>query len=323
MIDKLELRVPESVPRRTANWREYPVRRAKRGSPYAQTLDADRLALRIHYDFGVPVAKEKRHWKLDFTPTRLFTAEDLLSRLTWLFKMTREQALSVQIARIDFAADVNGVTVEWFRRHSRVKRKRKSQSYEVCKAESSKGSVTSVVFGKRTDLYRIYDRVAEKQARGADVLYAGMLSGDPVPTITRVERQCSGRSIPKDLLTLGGLFEHAAETDPFPNLVCRKTDAEYVSTEEWRPQQWLMSVGLATVVKQLGEATVRARLNRKGNAKRVFSKYSGLLRDGSPGVTKDRLREIYRITTIKQLNLPTTGPDGEISYPAGGVVYLL
>lgn len=325
MIDKLELLVPEDVPRRTANWREYPVRPAKRGSPYAHTLDADRqLALRIHHNFRDPVAKEKRHWKLDFTDTRLHTAADLLSRLTWLFKMTGQQAPSVRIARIDFTADVFGVPVEWFKQHSRVKRKRSQESYEVCKTESSKGFVTSVVFGKRSDLYRIYDRVDEKQARGAEVLYNGILSSDPVPTITRVERQRSGKAIPKDLSTLRGLFEHAAETDPFPNLICRETDDGYVSSEEWRPQQWLMSVGLATVVNQLGEAIVRARLNRAGgNAERIFEKYSGLLRSDSSGVTVARLREIYRNGTIKQLNLPTTGPAGEIRYPAGGPMHLL
>ena len=213
--------------------------------------------------------------------------------------------------------------MEWFRQHSRVKRKRKPQSYEVCKTESSKGYVTSVVFGKRPDLYRIYDRVAEKRERGAEVLYDGMFSGAPVPTVTRVERQCSGRAIPKDLATLGGLFDHAAATDPFPGLLCRETEDECVSTEDWPPQKWLMSVGLATVVKQLGEATVRTRLNRTGNANRFFSRYSDLLRADSAGVTADRLREIYRNGTMKQLNLPVLGPDGKVRHPWGGLLFTL
>jgi hypothetical protein len=320
MIDRLEVLVPEDVPKRTEEWRKHRVRPANRSSVYAHTLDADfQLALRVHYDFRVPKARASRHFKIDFTDTRLLSAEDFLWRLAQLFQIRREDALLFRIARIDFAADVQDVPVEWFRKHSRVKRKRKPQSYEVCKTESSKGSVTSVVFGKRPDLYRIYDRVAEKQERRVEILYSGMYSGAPVPTVTRVERQCSGRAIPKDLSTLGGLFEHAAAADPFPGLVCTETKDAHVSTEDWNPQKWLMSVGLATAVKQFGEATVRARLNRAGgNANRLFSQYSELLRADRAGVTADRLREIYRNGTLKQLNLAVLGPDGKVSQPWGG-----
>jgi hypothetical protein len=319
MIDRLEVLVPEDVPKRTENWRIQRVRHAQGNSPYAHTLDEGlRLALRVHYDFRVPVAKEKRHLKVDFTDTRLLSAEDLLWRLTWMFRIEEQQAYSFHVARIDFAADVQGVPVEWFRQHCLVKRKRKPQSYEVWKKETSKGAVTSVVFGKRPDFYRIYDRIAEKLERGADVLYRGMNMGAPVPIITRVERQCTGRAIPKNLATLGGLFENAATADPFPALLCRDTDDGPLAADDWPPQKWLMSVGLATVVKELGEATVRARLNRTGNAKRLFDRYSDLLHADSPGVTVDRLREIYRKGTIRQLNFACVGPDGVISYPAGG-----
>ena len=219
MIDRLEVLVPEDAPKRTEVWRRQRLQPAKRSSVYAHTLDADfQLALRVHLNFRVPIAKERRHLKIDFTDTRLLSADDFLWRLAQLFQVRREEALRFRIARIDFTADAYGVPVEWFRQHSRVKRKRKPQSYEVCKKESSKGYVTSVVFGKRPDLYRIYDRIAEKDERGADVLYDGMFSGSPVPIVTRVERQCSGRAIPKDLSTLGGLFEHAGAADPFPGV---------------------------------------------------------------------------------------------------------
>jgi hypothetical protein len=70
--------------------------------------------------------------------------------------------------------------------------------------------------------------------------------------------------------------------------------------------------------KDLGEAVVRARLNQSGNASRFFEKYSDLLRIDSPGATEERLRDIYRVGTIAQLNIPRPGPDGKIGYPAGG-----
>lgn len=122
---------------------------------------------------------------------------------------------------------------------------------------------------------------------------------------------------------MGELFEHGADLNPFPNLACRKTEVKSVSTEDWKPQQWLMSLGLASAVQELGEAVVRARLNQTGNAKRIFEKYSDLLHIDSPGVTEEDLRDIYRKGTIRQLNIPRTGTDGKIHYPAGGVVLLL
>jgi hypothetical protein len=325
MIDKLEILVPESVPVRSESWRERNIRPAKVGLPYSFTLDVDKqFALRIHFNHRTSVAKDKRHRKVDFTDTRLLSAWDVLWRLTKFFQIKEEQALSLRVARIDFAADVYGVPMEWFKRHCRVKAKRKPQSYETSKVESSKGAVTSLVFGKRPDLYRVYDRVAEKRERGADILYAGMFSGAPTPIVTRVERQCSGKAIPQQLSTLGGLFKHGADADPFPGLICTPTSADGLADDDWSPQKWLMNVGLATVVKEIGEATVRARLNRAGgNARRIFEKYSQLLRSDSPGVTVEQLREVYRNGTIRQLNLPVEELDGVTRYPQGGRTFTL
>lgn len=102
MIDRLELIVPDDVPKRTENWHVQRMRHAKGNSIYAHTLDeSQQLALRVHYDFRVPIAKERRHVKVDFTDTRLLSAEDLLLRLRWMFRIGSEQALSFRVARID------------------------------------------------------------------------------------------------------------------------------------------------------------------------------------------------------------------------------
>jgi hypothetical protein len=88
MIDRIELRIPLDVPKRTKNWAKLPVHPAKLGFPYATTLDADfALALRVHYNHRVPIAKDKMHLKVDFTDTRLLSAEDLLWRLKFLFEI--------------------------------------------------------------------------------------------------------------------------------------------------------------------------------------------------------------------------------------------
>jgi hypothetical protein len=306
-------------------WRELELRPAKVGLPYSTTLNADeQFSLRIHYGHRMPTAKEARHSKVDFTDTRLLSADDLLMRLTSLFRVSREQAMSFRVVRIDFTADVYGVPVEWFRQHCRVKRKRKPRSYEVSESETSRGAMTSVIFGKRPDLYRIYDRVAALSEVKRDALFGSGTSSVPLPVVTRVERQCNGKAIPRDLSTLGGLFEHAAEVDPFPALVCRQTNTDRIASDNWPPQRRLMKLGLAAAVQELGEATVRARLNRTGgNAKRIFDRYSDLLRSVSAGVTVAELRDQYRRRTIRQLNWPVVGVDGKLTYPAGGLTLTL
>ncbi len=161
--------------------------------------------------------------------------------------------------------------------------------------------------------------MAEKLAHSKDILQAGLATGASAPIVTRVERQCTGKAIPKNLSTLGGLIEHAADADPLPALVCSQTGTDRIAHDNWPPRKWLMSLGLAAAVRDFGEAEVRARLNRSGgNAKRVFDNYSDLLLCDSVGVTEAQLRDEYRRGTIRQLNVPVEGPDGEITYPAGG-----
>ena len=319
MIDKLELLVPGGVPKRHNEWQKYPVKPAKIGLPYLFTLDADHI--KVHYGHRLPIPKEKRHFRVEFVHTRVLCAEDLLWGLKSLFQIDQEEAMSLPVARIDFAVDVFDVPVEWFNRNCRVKGKKKVRSYEGQKKEASTGALRSLQFGSNhSDLYRIYDRISEGLGRRVEELLEWKRSAYPLPIITRVERQCCGSGVPDNLKTLGGVFKQASEADPFPKLECTQTGSDPIAVESWTPQQWLMNVGLAAVVKELGLATVRARLNRTGggNAKRIFDKYSDLLRSDSPGVSADFLRERYRKRTIRQLNLPIRGPDGKIRYPMGG-----
>jgi len=72
-------------------------------------------------------------------------------------------------------------------------------------------------------------------------------------------------------------------------------------------------------VRVLGEPAVRRHLNHSGgNAKRYFDRYSDFLCEKTEGVTSKQLRELYRASTVYQLNRPT-----ERGYPRGGLVMSL
>jgi hypothetical protein len=326
MIDRLELSVPAHFPRNPAFWSKHRPKPASPKLPYETTIDARRSCdLSVHYGHRTHIPAGRRHYKLDFTSTRLLTVDDLISRISSVFALSREQALALKVTRIDFAVDVADIPVQWFKESCRVRHKSKSGTYDTMKSETAKGT-TTVSFGGRPDLYRIYNKIAEKRQRGEEILYTGMFTGGPVPVVTRIERQCNGRAVPKDLATLGALIDHGGKCDPFQNLVCTVGAKTIPCTEDWLPQRWLMNLGLACAVQRFGEASVRSRLNRTGNgnnAQRVFSKYSELRIDAGTGISREQLCELYRASTIRQFNRPKTEEDGSITYPQGGRVFKL
>jgi hypothetical protein len=269
----------------------------------------------------VPTPSSRRHYKLDFTDTHLLSAHDIVWKICSVFQISPEQTLTLKVARIDFTADTSGTPVQWFKEHCRVLKKRGSEDYESVKTATNRG-ITTITFGKSPDLYRIYNRIAEKRERKEEVLYPGMHTGAPVPVITRIERECRGRKIPAEVHTLSRLFDNAEDFDPFQNLVLTP-GGRSSATDDWDPKRWLMNLGLAYAVQQLGEAAVRSRLNRDRNAHRFFPKYTELLQAGLPGPTREHLRNSYRNSTVLQLNQPRPGPDGELVYPAGGPVWTL
>jgi len=142
----------------------------------------------------------------------------------------------------------------------------------------------------------------------------GLVTGKPEPTVTRVERQCSGISIPSGLRTLGDIVANAAEFDPFKAMIFEDAKVQ-TDTQNWKAQKWLMSLGLKTAVEEYGLTIVRARLNRQANAAKFFAKYSELLSSSVEGVNNDSLFRAYQRSTVFQLNLPCDGrrPQGRIA----------
>lgn len=316
MIDRLEVRVPSTVPKKRWFWSQNSSHRV-RGGPYLWVLDGRKTSLiSIYYGHSVPMPHPKQHYKVEFSSTSLFSATDLVSSIRSAFLLSVQDALNLTVARIDLTADVPDVQVQWFKQHCRVKRKQKSKTYdsvqpeyEPLKAETAAG-VTGLEFGRRPDFYRIYNRVAETLPRGDALSFWS----SPDLVLTRVERQCSGPSVPPRLKTLGLLFENGHLIDPFPNLICSSRAPTIPDMDRWTPRKWLMSLGLAYAVHEYGEAAVRSRLDRHRNANRTFRDYSDLLDVGPLGPTAEDLRNLYRVSTIAQLNPPSRAADAPYKY---------
>ena len=315
MIDALELSVPGDFRFRRDQLGLKGIRIAGKRSPYWNQADCrPTLSVVIQYGHKFPVTRSQRGYQLQFKGARHLTSADLIRQVEGAFEISESDVLQLPVTRIDFAADVFDVPVQWFREHCRVRFKRSSAQWR----ETTTMGVTGIVIGRRPDYYRIYDKVRELRSRKQEVLYTGKWNGLPEPILTRVERQCSGRAVPKNMSRLGGLLSHAEGADPFCSLTL-SPGAGVQDEGGWGAQKWLMNLGLQAAVQQYGEIEVRSRLNRMSrNANRVFAKYSDLLRAAPAGITNDQLRRLYAISTSRQLNRPREG-----QYPMGGFQCLL
>jgi hypothetical protein len=316
MIDRLEIGVPWHTPGNHAFWSTHVQQRASSKSRYRWFIDASReMHVRIYGGHKTPTSSDNRYFKIEFSKMKTLTADDLTSTMQRLFETSHDNILAFRVMRLDFAADVRGVSVEWFKQNCRVRSKRINGAYES-PHEEARNRTETLYFGAHTDLYRIYNKVAEKRARGGELGFWPWDTGSRV--VTRIERQCTGRAVPKKVSTFGKFLCNAVGCDPFDRLICAENTDIPPSTDDWEPRRWLMNLGLARAVQLHGEATVRARLNRTRNAKRFFDQYSDLLRSGAPGPSRKDLVTIYRGSTRKQLNIPERDENGDLIYPLGG-----
>lgn len=311
MIDSLELSIPDTTAKQLGTWADVPVKNAGEEQPYIKRASFlyDKKHPRkgpfpqalVFYGHKRPINREHRHHKVQFVRTSTLTEWDIFNYLGHLFVISSSEMCHLKVMRVDFAADVRSVPVQWFRENCYIPRK---QSYQELRwVESLVRTNTTIMIGKRPDLYRIYDKVEDIKHRQKVFHHLGQITDKPEPTITRVERQCSGAAVPAQFRTLSGLLDGAADFDPFALLQFQPAPV-MPDTQKWNPQKWLMCMGLKAAVEDVGQTLVRKRLNSKGARKgsRNFKKYSDLLQPSGKPLTNEMLKELYRRSTIRQLN---------------------
>ena len=217
------------------------------------------------------------HRKLEFKRVRHLAADDFPHLIKKYLEIKDDQILELRVMRVDFAVDV-GIPLEWFRTNAHLKFKQTSQQFQQLHADQTR-KVQTLKFGKSPDSYRVYDKTAQRIDCGEPLLYPGMGKGEPPPTVTRIERECRGKAVPEMVDTLGKLLAAAVDMDPFERLVLHAGTGE-TDTRGWSAQKWLCSLGLRTAAQQAGGIpALRQQLQERsrGNAKRIFDNYSGLL----------------------------------------------
>jgi len=130
----------------------------------------------------------------------------------------------LEVMRIDLAADVPDIPVDWFRTHMRVLWKRRRAElgeYMII----SQGEGETLYFGKRPNCFRVYNKIAELKEQhktlarqtspDAEALtFDETFHTSPDAVLTRVERQIAGGRVPANIRTLSQLV-NLPHFDPF------------------------------------------------------------------------------------------------------------
>jgi hypothetical protein len=233
MIDKLDLRVPRSAsfrPEVHKLIREIDYCRNTlrvRPTPYYAGVADLRPELGIEAVLHAYCKNSDSHdHKLEIIDTGKKGYSDLAAVVEAVFDGNPE---SYGIMRIDLCADVPDVPVLWFLPRTRVKFKRYGNEIGDLKyGKIGQGTVETIMAGKRPNVFRFYDKVAEskmqfkkmlrKQSPDSDPLdFEAEFGFSPDSVLTRVERQFGGGRIPEGIDTFSKLHR-LADYNPFDTL---------------------------------------------------------------------------------------------------------
>ena len=333
MVDKLDVRIPADAQLSTEFGKVYA---DTRGDPkywhcsehYMSVGDLRPFGIEAILHLGLrhrrPSAKGHSH-KLELLDTGVSKYKDWLSVIEGVFDVpvARKKSSTSQLTpggipqlgvmRVDLAADVTDVSVSWFRNHMRVLWKRRLAEigrYMVV----SQGEGETLYFGKKPNCFRVYNKAAELREQHKKCLRQCSCDSEPPSfeqlfgvasdaRITRVERQFGGGRLPASPMTLAQL-RRLPEYDPFSNVE--------ILPAEWTPVEKLTSncVDLAgervrQLVQEQGIQRTRQliQLRDPQNASRTLTRLDPFFQteDEGPGITRERLVELYRNGVSKQL----------------------
>lgn len=215
MIDKLDLRILRRTPFTSEFERVYSELRAMDKGPfraakyYEYAGDLREYGYRSRLSMYCTTDKLGNH-KLELRDVGEMKLSGILNEIAQIFDIDPRQ---LRIMRVDLAADVPDISVQWFRETVRVanKRWRAAVTGDAFYSEMGNGTIQTLYFGKRPNLIRIYDKQAEYRHAykalvrnlGKDVvppsfesLY-GAVANDRL--LTRVERQIGVEFQPRSL----------------------------------------------------------------------------------------------------------------------------
>lgn len=323
MIDKLDIRLPRvtqlrSEPREfilESRYHENSSRTLKSGR-YEWVTDLRPVGIDARLNYSLKREENDPHE--GESKLEIFDAGTKhFSELAAVIERTIEGSIDdLELMRIDLCVDVHEVPVDWFLSRTRVKFKRFSHEMGQLKySRIGKAGIETIAAGKRPNMVRIYDKVAEykeqikrlNRKRSYDAEEATLKSEFGVSdraTITRVERQFGGGRLPQGIDVFGKLAK-LPDFDPFTNIeIVNGTASKVPTRNECGFDEWMKG----TFLRQRQDEMGRQQFNRwlsvesSGNGPRYRKKYAAFLEPHvDDRLTTDTLFSAYRESVTKQL----------------------
>jgi hypothetical protein len=252
--------------------------------------------------------------KVELIETGSMTVGEMAQTISRVYAV---DPIESRIMRLDLAADVEGVSVSWFRDHTEFRAKQTNREWSMQSITQRRAQ--TLYSGVKPHQLRIYDKTAHREKLYASELRkatkeerAHMLSfderwGHPASKlITRVERQIGGAEVEKFGYCRVGHLAEVYNADPFLQIVFPE-ERKRGRIKRFSPED------------RVGIDWMRDRVARDGvvNAKALLREYCGsrwgfyrrwnrwqefVMQEASEKVTRADLLESFRVSTLAQLN---------------------
>jgi hypothetical protein len=323
MIDKVELRIPHSVIYSRQFCQTYQALRNDPKGPFRPSQYY--LAVADLRKFGYPVIlhthnlhDRRGNHKLELVETGATRYSQMRSEVERIFDVDPGR---LDLMRIDLAADVEGVPVSWFESNIRAKYKRWTAGIGMLApgveySEMGSKGVQTFYLGKRPNVVRIYNKVAERQYQYRRLKAKAKREAEPLSQtfeqmfghpedgfiLTRVERQMAAGRVPEQLSTFRKL-RNAAEFDPFESLAFAGVGKPEPNPYDYDLNIFLAGTQFRKLIERDGFHRVRQFVNQHSqrNASRFFQTYADFLPDHSYLINAQGLFQRYRQSVFQQL----------------------
>jgi hypothetical protein len=247
----------------------------------------------------------------------LDTGAKVFSEIAAQIEETIEGSVAdLEIMRIDLCADIAGTPLEWFFQRLRVKFKRFAHEIGTLKAQRiGKAGIQTLACGKRPNMFRAYDKVAEykhqlrymqrKRSRESDELTLESEFGvTESSVITRLEQQYGGGRVPIEIDCMSRL-PRLPDFNPFRRIeIVNGTSSKQPSISDVGLAHWVMGTRLSELRDEMGNQQFNRWLSVHscGNSARWKREYADFL---SPHwdnrLTIEDVYATYRESVTRQL----------------------
>lgn len=228
------------------------------------------------------------------------------------------------LMRVDLCADIHGVDVEWFKRHTVIQSKQTQREFGIAPPYQTirKGKAETLYAGVKPNQFRIYNKSAERLvrwkwyarqlARQAPDLqptpYEVMHGHPPEAVVTRVERQIAGRDLARMGFSTFRSLQSAPAASPFEKVVFYDAKQLEPSIEEHGFTEWASGMYLRSMVRDFGLAATRGFMKEKlgRNLYREWKRFRPFLYlpEQCVGIDASTLANAFQQSVTRQLSPP-------------------